>query len=214
VSSNPVVEPAVLAHEIYGAQFPSLNRYVDILRSRGVEWGLLGPREADRLWDRHILNSAALSWMIATARTVADVGSGAGLPGIPLALLRPDLHLTLIEPLLRRSTFLTQTVDELGIGARVRVIRSRAEDHHQTYDVVVARALAPLNRLIDWCNPLRSPDGVILALKGRSAADEVVAAEPELSATHLNAEVVKARAHPDLEAATVVRLTPQRTRER
>jgi len=207
VSPNPVVEPAVLAREIYGVQFPSLNRYVDILRSTGVEWGLLGPREADRLWDRHILNCAALSGLIASAQTVADVGSGAGLPGIPLALLRPDLQLTLLEPLLRRSTFLTQTVEELGFGARVQVIRSRAEDHHQTYDVVVARALAPLNRLIGWCNPLRSPGGIILALKGRSAANEVMAADTELRAMHLNAEVVKARVHPDAEPATVVRLS-------
>ena len=207
MSSNPVVEPATLAREIYGVQFLSLNRYVDILRSTGVEWGLLGPREADRLWDRHILNCAALSGLIASAQTVVDVGSGAGLPGIPLALLRPDLQLTLLEPLLRRSTFLTQTVEELGLGARVQVIRSRAEDHHQTYDVVVARALAPLNRLIGWCNPLRSPGGIILALKGSSAANEVMAADTELRAMHLNAEVVKARVHPDAEPATVVRLS-------
>jgi len=211
VSSDPVVEPAVLASEIYGERFQSLNRYVDILRSTGVEWGLLGPREADRLWDRHILNCAALSELIAADRTVADVGSGAGLPGIPLALLRPDLQLTLIEPLLRRSTFLTQTVDELGLGPRVRVVRSRAEDHHQTYDVVVSRALAPLDRLIGWCNPLRSPGGIILALKGSSAANEVKAAETELRATHLNAEVVQARAHPAAEPATVVRLTPRQS---
>jgi 16S rRNA (guanine527-N7)-methyltransferase len=177
------------------------------LRSTGVEWGLLGPREADRLWDRHILNCAALNELIAADRTVADVGSGAGLPGIPLALLRPDLQLTLIEPLLRRSTFLTQTVEELGLGARAQVIRSRAEDHHQTYDVVVARALAPLDRLTGWCNPLRSPNGIILALKGSSAANEVMAAETELSAAHLNAEIVKARAHPDAVPATVVRLS-------
>jgi 16S rRNA (guanine527-N7)-methyltransferase len=207
VSPNPVVEPAVLAREIYGVHFPSLSRYVDILRSTGVEWGLLGPHEADRLWDRHILNCAALNELIAADRTVADVGSGAGLPGVPLALLRPDLQLTLLEPLLRRSTFLTQTVEELGIEARVQVIRSRAEDHHQTYDVVVARALAPLDRLIGWCNPLRSPSGIILALKGSSAANELLAADTELRATHLNAEVVKARAHPAAEPATVVRLS-------
>ena len=214
MSSKPVVEPAILAHEIYGAHFPSLNRYVDILRSTGVEWGLLGPREADRLWDRHILNCAALNELIAADRTVADVGSGAGLPGIPLALLRPDLQLTLIEPLLRRSTFLTQTVEELGLGARVQVIRSRAEDHHQTYDIVVARALAPLDRLIGWCSPLRSPNGIILALKGSSAANEVMAADTELRAAHLNAEVVKAGAHPDAEPATVVRLTSRQMHKR
>lgn len=210
MSSHPVVEPAVLAREIYAAQFPSLNRYVDILRSTGVEWGLLGPREADRLWDRHILNCAALSGLIADAQTVADVGSGAGLPGIPLALLRPDLQLTLIEPLLRRSTFLTQTVEELGIGARVQVVRSRAEDHHQTYHTVVARALAPLDRLIGWCNPLRSPDGVILALKGSSAADEVSRARHQIEAARLDAEVLSVRAHPAAEQATVVRLSPRR----
>jgi 16S rRNA (guanine527-N7)-methyltransferase len=109
--------------------------------------------------------------------------------------------------MLRRSTFLTQTVEELDIGPHVQVIRSRAEDHHQTYEGVVARALAPLDRLIGWCNPLRSPNGIILALKGSSAANEVMAAETELSAAHLNAEIVKARAHPDAEPATVVRLS-------
>ena len=158
------------AREVYGAQYPLVSRYVDILTSTGVEWGLLGPREADKVWDRHILNCAALSELIAINSSVADVGSGAGLPGIPLALLRPDLRVTLLEPLLRRSTFLAQTVEELGIADRIQVVRSRAEDHHQSYDVVVARAVAPLDRLIGWCNPLRAAGGVILALKGESAA--------------------------------------------
>jgi 16S rRNA (guanine527-N7)-methyltransferase len=138
---------------------------------------------------------------------VADVGSGAGLPGIPLAIMRPDLRVTLIEPLLRRSTFLTQTVEELQISDRVEVVRARAEDHQHTYNVVVARALAPLDRLIGWCNPLRTPDGVVLALKGASAADEIVAAGRQLQAAQLQAEVLKVRAHPDLEPATVVRLS-------
>ena len=159
------------------------------------------------MWDRHILNSAALSGLIAPDSAVADVGSGAGLPGIPLAILRPDLRITLIEPLLRRSNFLTQTVEELQLTDRVKVVRSRAEDHQQTYDVVVARALAPLTRLIGWCNPLRAPGGVILALKGSSAADEVTSAKRELQAAQLKAEVLKARAHPDAELATVVRLS-------
>ena len=205
--SNHLTQPADVARELYGAQFPLLNRYVDILGSTGVAWGLLGPREADRLWDRHILNSAALSGLIAADSAVADVGSGAGLPGIPLALLRPDLRMTLIESLLRRSTFLTQTVEELEIADRVEVVRSRAEDHHQTYDVVVARALAPLDRLIGWCNPLRAPAGVILALKGSSAADEVTSARRQLDAAQLDAEVLKARAHPDVEPTTVVRIS-------
>ena len=98
------------AREVYGDQFPAINRYVDILASAAVDWGLLGPREADRMWDRHILNCAALGSLIIADSCVADVGSGAGLPGIPLALLRPDLRVTLIEPLLRRSTFLGQTI--------------------------------------------------------------------------------------------------------
>lgn len=204
--SDDLTEPIDITRELYGAGFPSINRYVDILRSTAVEWGLLGPREADRIWDRHILNSAALNELIIQEQTVADVGSGAGLPGIPLALLRPDLHMTLIEPLLRRSTFLTQTVEELNIETRVQVVRSRAEDHHQTYDVVVSRALAPLARLIGWCNPLRAPNGMFLALKGRSAAQEVAAAAPQLESAGLKAELLSARAHPAAEPATVVRL--------
>jgi 16S rRNA (guanine527-N7)-methyltransferase len=207
VIPNRATQPVDVARELYGVQFELLNRYVDILSSTGVTWGLLGPREADRLWERHVLNSAALSGLIAADSALADVGSGAGLPGIPLALLRPDLRITLIEPLLRRSTFLTQTVEELGIGDRVSVVRSRAEDHHQIYDVVVARALAPLDRLIGWCNPLRAPRGVILALKGSSAADEVTTAERQLAAAQLDAEVLTIRAHPDVEPATVVRLS-------
>jgi 16S rRNA (guanine527-N7)-methyltransferase len=204
VIENQLAQLAEIAREVYGAEFSAINRYVDILRSTAVECGLLGPREAERLWDRHILNSAALSELIPADNAVADVGSGAGLPGIPLAILRPDLRVTLIEPLLRRSTFLTQTVEELQISDRVEVVRSRAEDHRQTYHIVVARALAPLDRLIGWCNPLRAPDGVILALKGASAADEIAAAGRQLQAARLQAEVLKVRAHPDVEPATVV----------
>lgn len=159
------------------------------------------------MWDRHILNCAALSELIPVTSSVADVGSGAGLPGIPLALLRPDLQVTLIEPLLRRSTFLTETIEKLAIADRVQVVRSRAEDHHQSYDVVVARAVAPLDRLIGWCNPLRARGGVILALKGESAADEVAAAERPLEAAQLSAEVLTVQAHRGAEPATVVRLT-------
>jgi 16S rRNA (guanine527-N7)-methyltransferase len=192
--------------EIYGAEFPDISRYVDILASTGVEWGLIGPREAERLWDRHILNSTALSELITANSTVADVGSGAGLPGIPLALVRPDLRMTLIEPLLRRSTFLTETVQTLGVSDRVTVVRSRAEDHHGSYDFVVARALAPLDRLIGWCNPLRAEGGVILALKGKSVGDEVEAARHQLQAAQLDAEVLSVRAHPAAEPSTVVRL--------
>ena len=139
---------------------------------------------------------------------MVDVGSGAGLPGIPLAMLRPDLRVTLLEPLLRRVTFLSETVDALGLDDRVRVVRARAEEHAEQYDVVVARAVAPLGRLVGWCAPLRRPDGVILAIKGRSAADEVAEAGPVLAETGLAVELLSVRAHPSLEPATVVRLGP------
>jgi 16S rRNA (guanine527-N7)-methyltransferase len=195
------------AQLVFGDQFPLVNRYVDILSSEGVEWGLLGPREVDRLWARHILNSVALADLIPHGARVVDVGSGAGLPGIPLAILRPDLVVTLLEPLLRRYDFLTHNVDDLGITNTVRVIRSRAEDHHETYDVVLARALAPLSRLVNWCAPLRSPAGMILALKGQTAPDEVTAAQRELTGHRLRAEVLMVRASAQSEPTTVVRLT-------
>ncbi len=179
------------------------------LATTGVEWGLIGPLEGDRLWDRHILNSAALADLIPTGSRVVDVGSGAGLPGIPLAILRSDLEVTLLEPLLRRATFLTHNVDDLGITSRVRVVRSRAEDHREQYDIVLARAVAPLGRLLTWCNPLRSGDGAILALKGRSAQDEVRSAGKILKAERLTAEVLSVRATPDSEPTTVVRVRTQ-----
>ncbi|HEX8509022.1 MAG TPA: 16S rRNA (guanine(527)-N(7))-methyltransferase RsmG [Propionibacteriaceae bacterium] len=195
------------ARELYGENYGLIARYVELLSTTGVEWGLIGPREVDRLWERHILNCASLSGLIPAGATVADVGSGAGLPGIPLAILRTDLQLSLIEPLLRRSKFLAQAVDDLGITDRVRVVRSRAEDHGGSYDVVTARALAPLGRLVDWCAPLRAPDGVILALKGSSAADEVQQSAQRLARHRLSAGVLVARAHAAAEPATVVRLS-------
>jgi len=193
--------------ELFGGHYPVIGRYVELLATRGVQWGLIGPREVDRLWERHILNSVAVHALIPLGASVVDVGSGAGLPGIPLAVLRPDLQVTLIEPLLRRSTFLTQAVDELGITGRVQVSRSRAEDHRDTYDVVLSRALAPLPRLIRWCAPLRDPDGEIVALKGGSAPDEVSAAAGVLRDHRLTASVLSVRAHAAAHPTTVVRLT-------
>lgn len=194
------------AKTLYGSNYLSIKRYVDILASTGVEWGLIGPREVDRLWERHILNSAALADLIPDGSRVVDVGSGAGLPGIPLAVLRPDLEMTLLEPLLRRSRFLTHSVDDLGITDTTTVVRARAEDHRETYDVVLARAVAPLDRLVTWCNPLRDPVGTILALKGQSAYDEVAAAARTLRAHRLRADVLAVRATPDSDPTTVVRI--------
>ncbi len=160
--------------EFFGDNAPVVEQYVDILLDRGIAWGLMGPREGDRLWQRHVLNSVAGAALISQRAVVVDVGSGAGLPGIPLALARPDLTITLLEPLARRAEFLRLAVDELGLGDQVRVVRARAEDHSERYDGVLSRAVAPLERLVGWCAPLMSADGAILALKGSSAADELV----------------------------------------
>jgi len=160
---------------VFADQFDLANQYVDILSSRGIDWGLLGPREADRLWERHLLNSLALVPAVPDGASVVDVGSGAGLPGIPLAIARPDLRMVLLEPLLRRFTFLELAVTELGLADRVTVVRGRAEDHKARYQVVTCRAVAPLPRLLGWCLPLLARDGRLLALKGSSAADEVAA---------------------------------------
>lgn len=168
---------------------------------------MLGPKEAERVWDRHILNSAALSGFIGRGSTVIDVGSGAGLPGIPVALLRPDLRVTLLEPLLRRFTFLTETVAELALEERVFVVRGRAEEHTVQYDVVMARAVAPLGRLITWCNPLRRAGGALLALKGESALGEVHAAADALRRLRVRAEVTRAGTTPGLAPAVIVRVT-------
>lgn len=195
---------------LYGPHAREISRYVDILLDRGISWGLLGPREADRVWQRHVLNSASLSGLVPDGATVVDIGSGAGLPGIPLAILRSDLMVTLLEPLLRRSDFLSMAVDELALGDRVRVVRARAEEHQSRYDVVTSRAVAPLGKLLRWSIPLMHQDGQILALKGSSAADEVVASAADLRSRRLVADVVSARAHPQAEVATVVRIRRSR----
>ena len=162
--------------EFFGSGSGAISQYVDILANRGIDWGLIGPREGDRLWERHVLNSVAGEALFPSGATVVDVGSGAGLPGIPLAVLRPDLRVTLLESLLRRVNFLELAVEELGLADRVRVVRGRAEEHRETYDVVTCRAVAPLPRLVDWCAPLLARSGRLVALKGSTAADELTQA--------------------------------------
>ncbi|WP_152365125.1 16S rRNA (guanine(527)-N(7))-methyltransferase RsmG [Microlunatus speluncae] len=193
---------------IFGDQTEAIERYVDILIDRGIAWGLLGPREAAVIWQRHILNSVAARSLLPADSTAVDVGSGAGLPGIPLALSRPDVQLVLLEPLLRRSTFLQGVVDELGLAPRVQVVRARAEDHDRRYDSVLARAVAPLGKLVGWCNPLRSAEGQVLAIKGASAAREVTDAGPVLDELGLDAEVLLLGEPEWPETATVVRVLP------
>lgn len=143
----------------------SITRYVDILTSVGIEWGLLGPDEGERIWSRHVLNCACLADLIPHGLSVADVGSGAGLPGIVLALMRPDLKITLIESLERRVDFLNTTVSDLGLVNQVSVRRARAEDVQDIYDVVTARAVANLSKLLRWTKQLIGRNGQLLALK-------------------------------------------------
>ncbi len=149
-------------------------RYTDLLATEGVLRGLIGPREAPRLWERHVLNSAALSEAVPERASVCDIGTGAGLPGLVLAIARPDLRVTLVEPLLRRTTFLDEVVGELGLS-QVTVVRGRAEDLHgsATFDVVTSRAVAPLERLLGWSMPLVAPSGALVAMKGRSVREEI-----------------------------------------
>lgn len=202
------VDPGLeTAQAVFGDAFEQVKQYVDILTNRGVEWGLLGPKEAPRVWERHVLNSAALSSLVPEGSRVVDVGSGAGLPGLPLAIQRPDLEITLLEPLLRRSNFLTQAVEELQLGDRVTVLRGRAEDCDEVFDVVTARAVAKLPTLIGWTKGLFLPDGQLLALKGVSAADEVRTAGKALKAANLDAEVLVVRSHPQAEVTHVVRVS-------
>ena len=150
------------------------ERYTELLATEGVLRGLIGPREAPRLWERHVLNSAVLGEAVPEGSSVCDIGTGAGLPGLVLAIARPDLAVTLVEPLLRRTTFLDEVVAELELS-HVTVVRGRAEDLHgtATFDVVTSRAVAPLERLLGWSMPLVSPTGATVAMKGRSIRDEI-----------------------------------------
>ncbi|SHI15115.1 16S rRNA (guanine(527)-N(7))-methyltransferase RsmG [Streptomyces sp. 3214.6] len=172
-----------VAREVFGDRFGDAVRYAELLAEAGVQRGLIGPREVPRLWERHILNCAVLSEVVPEGVTVCDVGSGAGLPGIPLALVREDLKITLLEPLLRRTNFLTEVVELLGLD-HVTVERGRAEEvmgKVQPVHVVTARAVAPLDRLAAWGIPLLRPYGEMLALKGDTAEEELKSASSALS---------------------------------
>ena len=171
-----------VAREFFGEYFEAAQRYAELLAEAGVKRGLIGPREVPRLWERHLLNCAVLSEIVPEGVTVCDVGSGAGLPGIPLALVRPDLKITLLEPLLRRTTFLREVVELLGLD-HVTVVRGRAEEVLGTLDpvhVVTARAVAPLDRLAGWGVPLLRSYGEMLAIKGDTAEEELRGARAAL----------------------------------
>jgi 16S rRNA (guanine527-N7)-methyltransferase len=175
-SAEPVVDARVAAQAVFGDRYPLAERYAALLAGSGVSRGLIGPREADRLWERHLLNSAVVGELVPEGCRVLDVGSGAGLPGIPLALARPDLAIVLLEPMARRVAWLQEVISELGLA--VSVHRGRAEEPQIRRelggnDVVTARAVAPLGRLAAWSLPLVAPGGHLLAVKGAGAPEEV-----------------------------------------
>lgn len=164
------------AGAILGDGFERGGEYVGLLAGAGVERGIIGPREPARLWTRHVLNCAVIAELVPTEARVVDIGSGAGLPGIALALAHPTVRVDLVESLLRRSTFLTEVVDALALTQRCRVVRSRAENAVDVVggaDLVTARAVAPLAKLGRWAAPLLRPGGTLLAMKGESAGAEV-----------------------------------------
>ena len=171
-------------HEALIAAYPecetNLTKYAHWLATEGLTRGLLGPREVDRIWDRHLANCAVITELIPAAATVIDIGSGAGLPGLVISIVRPDVHVTLVEPLLRRCEFLEEVIADLGL-TNVTVLRSRAEQAKVLKaDVVTARAVAPLERLLGWTLPLMVKGGQVLAMKGSSAGDEILNAESQL----------------------------------
>lgn len=197
--------PPPHAAGVFASRLPLAEQYAEILATDGVVRGLIGPREVPRIWDRHVMNSAVVVPRLGDGVTVADVGTGAGLPGLVWAIARPDIHMTLIEPLLRRTSFLEEVVDTLGLD-NVDVLRSRAEDVHESYDVVTARAVAGLDKLGRWCMPLVRPGGVLLAMKGRSAAEEVSAATATLHRLGATSIVVTSYDNGDV-PTTVVEIT-------
>lgn len=177
---GPSSVPAA-AVEVFGDRLDLATRYVDLLATDGVVRGLIGPRETPRLWERHLVNCGVMTSIIPAGASVIDVGSGAGLPGLVLAIARPDLGITLVEPLARRTAFLDEAVASLGLD-NVTVLRGRAEEVDLPgADVVTARAVAALDKLAGWCLPLAAVGGRLLAMKGSSAADEIAAGQAVVS---------------------------------
>jgi 16S rRNA (guanine527-N7)-methyltransferase len=210
----PAAPPA--AKEIFGAALGEAERYAGLLAGPGVERGLLGPAETARIWDRHLLNCAAVAELVPSPCSLIDLGSGAGLPGIVLAMLLPDITVTLLEPMARRVTFLQECIEILGM-ANAEVRRGRAEDlaGQLAADVVTARAVAPMDKLAGLAIGLLKPGGLVLAIKGAGAAAEVSRARPVLRRLGAqDVEVLQAGSGRVYPAATVVRFTAGRSQGR
>ncbi|GAB3441419.1 hypothetical protein GCM10027517_17400 [Phycicoccus ginsengisoli] len=202
-------EPPPAAARLFGGRLDLARRFAAILADTGVTHGLIGPREVPILWERHVLNCAVVHEAFPEGAAIADVGSGAGLPGLALAIVRPDLRLHLVEPLLRRTTWLEDAVRQLGL-TNVTVTRARAEELHGILRVpcATARAVARIDKLARWTFPLLEPGGELVALKGSSAADELAAQEPVLRRLGMTAGRIETYGSGTVEPETVVmRLT-------
>ena len=160
--------------ELLGRYFPErqdeIQAFAHFLATAGIERGLIGPREGERIWERHIFNCLPVTQLLPEGTTLFDIGSGAGLPGIVIALARPDIQVTLIEPLERRVEFLK----EATVGLNIEVIRGRAQDVKKSAHYVTARAVAPLEKLKKMSWHMVKTGGALLAMKGESAAAEMV----------------------------------------
>lgn len=174
-----VPPPPVGAADLVGERLPALVAYANLLAGAGVTRGLLGAREVPRLWERHLLNCGVLAELLPEGAEVADLGSGAGLPGVVLALVRPDVRVTLVDSMARRTTYLEEVTGVLALE-NTTVARGRAESFHgkHSYDIVTSRALAPLGRLLEWSMPLVRPAGAVVAMKGARVTEEIPATEP------------------------------------
>jgi 16S rRNA (guanine527-N7)-methyltransferase len=215
-STEAVPSPPAVAAQVFGSALPQAIEFASLLATAGVERGLLGPREVPRLWERHLLNCAVVAELIPDGADVVDVGSGAGLPGIVLALLRPADRMILLEPMLRRTTFLEECADCLNLR-NVTIRRGRAEDLAGTIraDVATSRAVAPLDRLMPLSVGLLRPGGTVLAIKGRDAAAELEHANPVLRRLGVrSADVMRAGQGIVEPPATVVRILTGETGRR
>jgi 16S rRNA (guanine527-N7)-methyltransferase len=198
-----------VARDVFGDVAGRAERYAQLLAGVGVERGVIGPNEVPRIWERHLLNSAVVAELVPRGCSLVDLGSGAGLPGVVLAMLLPDSEVVLLEPMLRRATFLEECVAELELS-NARVVRARAEQMagQLAMDVVAARAVAPLDRLAALAVGLLKPGGIVLAVKGAKASAEVRDAKAALDRLGLrDAEVLVVGSGKVDPAATVVRLT-------
>jgi 16S rRNA (guanine527-N7)-methyltransferase len=213
MSDEPDIEqePAAAA-AIFGSGIDLARAYTQRLATDSETFGLLGPRELPRIWSRHVINSALLSELVPDESLVADVGSGAGLPGIPMAIAQPKAHFTLIEPMERRANWLLSVVNDLGIK-NVDVIRARAEEVSRTdFDIVTARAVAALDKLLKLLTPLTRGSNLktVLALKGSRAPDEIAEAKPRLQRLGFGEpEIMTLGPGKAPETATVVRIILQ-----